>query len=229
MDTHLSIKSWAEEDRPREKLLLKGKHTLTDAELIAILIGTGNTGETAVDLARKILSGNSNDLNLLGRMNVMELQKFKGIGEAKAVAIVAALELGRRRKEMKEPEQKKVTSSREAVDLMQPLLGELLHEEFWVIFLNRANVIINKQQISKGGMSGTVADPRMIYKAALDQKAVSIILCHNHPSGNNQPSAADIQLTKNITEAGKVLEITVLDHIIVTQHGFYSFADEGLI
>ena len=229
MDTHLPIKAWAEEDRPREKLLLKGKHSLTDAELVAILIGTGNSGETAVDLARKILSGNSNDLSLLGRMNVQELQKFKGIGEAKAITIIAALELGRRRKESKEIKKEKLTSSREVVDVMQPLLGDLLHEEFWIIFLNRSNYILGKQQISIGGMSGTVADPRMIFKAALDQKAVSIVLCHNHPSGNNQPSAADIQLTKNISEGGKVLEITVLDHIIVTQHGFYSFADEGMI
>ncbi len=229
MDSHLPIKAWAEEDRPREKLLLKGKHSLTDAELIAILIGTGNSGETAVDLARKILSGNSNDLNLLGKMNVQELQKYKGIGQAKAVTIVAAMELGRRRKESKEVKMDKLTNSLEAVNLMQPLLGDLMHEEFWIIFLNRANGIIGKQQISKGGMSGTVADPRMIFKAALDQKAASIILCHNHPSGNNQPSAADVQLTKNISEGGKVLEITVLDHIIVTQHGFYSFADEGLI
>lgn len=229
MDSHLPIKAWAEEDRPREKLLLKGKHSLTDAELIAILIGTGNSGETAVDLARKILSGNSNDLNLLGKMNVQELQKYKGIGQAKAVTIVAAMELGRRRKESKEVKMEKLTNSLEAVNIMQPLLGDLMHEEFWIIFLNRANGIIGKQQISKGGMSGTVADPRMIFKAALDQKAASIILCHNHPSGNNQPSAADVQLTKNISEGGKVLEITVLDHIIVTQHGFYSFADEGLI
>lgn len=223
------MKAWAEEDRPREKLILKGKHSLTDAELIAILIGSGNNNETAVDLARKILSGSSNNLSALGKMNVAELMKYKGIGEAKAISIVAALELGKRRKESKEERTEKLTSSREAVDLMQPLLGDLLHEEFWIIFLNRANYIIGKQQISIGGMSGTVADPRMIFKAALDRKAVSIILCHNHPSGNNQPSASDIQLTKNISEAGRVLEITVLDHIIVTQHGFYSFADEGLI
>jgi DNA repair protein RadC len=229
MDTHLPIRAWAEEDRPREKLILKGKHALSDAELIAILIATGNAKESAVDLARKILSGAGNNLNNIGRMNVAELKKFKGIGEAKAVAIVAALELGKRRKDSKAEKQEKVTSSREAVDLMQPLLGDLLHEEFWVIFLNRANCIIGKQQISIGGMSGTVADPRLIFKAALDQKAISIILSHNHPSGNNQPSAADIQLTKNISEAGKVLEITVLDHIIVTQNGFYSFADEGLL
>ncbi len=229
MENHIPIKSWAEEDRPREKLLLKGKHTLTDVELIAILIGTGNAGESAVDLSRRILSQSENNLNILGRMNVQELKKIKGIGEAKAVSIVAALELGRRKRESKESKLEKVTSSREVVNLMQPLLGDLLHEEFWVIFLNRANGIIGKQQISIGGMSGTVADPRMIFKAALDMKAISIILCHNHPSGNNQPSAADIQLTKNISAAGKVLEITVLDHIIVTQHGFYSFADEGLI
>ncbi len=229
MESHLPLKAWAEEDRPREKLLLKGKHSLTDVELVAILISTGNAGETAVDLARRILTGSSNDLSLLGRINVEELKKFKGIGEAKAITIVAALELGRRRKEIKEVKKEKVTNSREAVVLMQPLLGDLLHEEFWIIFLNRANCIIGKQQISKGGMSGTVADPRMIFKAALDQKAVSIILCHNHPSGNILPSAADLQLTKNIAEGGKILEISVLDHIIVTQHGFYSFADEGLI
>jgi DNA repair protein RadC len=229
MESHLPIKAWAEEDRPREKLLSKGKHTLSDAELIAILIGSGNAQETAVDVARRILSENANDLNLLGRMNVMELQRFRGIGEAKALAIVAALELGKRRKDMKEQKQEKITSSKEAVDVMQPLLGELMHEEFWIIFLNRANLILGKKQISMGGMSGTVADPKMIFKAALDMKAVSIILCHNHPSGNNQPSAADTRMTKNIAEAGKVLEINVLDHIIVTQHGFYSFADEGLL
>lgn len=226
---HLSIKSWAEEDRPREKLLLKGRHSLSDAELIAILIGSGNAQETAVDLSRRILSGNSNDLNLLGKLNVQELKKFKGIGEAKALTIIAALELGRRRKESKSPPQDKITCSKEVFTIMQPLLGDLMHEEFWVIFLNRANNVIGKQQISTGGMSGTVADPRMIFKAALDRKATSIVLCHNHPSGNEQPSAADRQLTKNITEGGKVLEITVLDHIIVTQNGFYSFADEGLI
>ena len=229
VENHLPIKSWAEEDRPREKLLIKGKHTLSDSELLAILIGTGNSEETAVDLARRILSSVSQDLHQLGRMNVAELKKFRGIGEAKAIAIVAALELGKRRRELLGEVQKKVTSSREAVALMQPLLGDLLHEEFWVIYLNRANAIIGKRQISMGGMSGTVADPRMIFKSALDEKAVSIILCHNHPSGNNQPSASDVQLTKNIAEAGKVLEITVLDHIIVTQHGFFSFADEGMM
>jgi DNA repair protein RadC len=229
MDSRMPIKSWAEEDRPREKLLLKGKHTLTDAELIAILIGTGNANETAVDLSRRLLSEVKNDLSNLSKLNVAELKKIKGIGEAKAISIIAALELGRRRKDSKEVKVARITQSHEAVSLMQPILGDLIHEEFWVIFLNRANGIIGKKQISVGGMSGTVADPRLIFKAALEEKAVSIILSHNHPSGNNQPSASDIQLTKNIIEAGKVLEITVLDHIIITQHGFFSFADEGMI
>ena len=229
METHLPIKSWAEEDRPREKLLTKGKHSLTDAELIAILIGSGNAKETAVDLARKIMAEYANDLNQIGRLNVKELQKFKGIGEAKALSIVAALELGKRRRKQKESVLEKISNSKEAVNLMQPIIGDLLHEEFWTIFLNRANTIIGKKQISIGGMSGTVADPKMIFKEALDQKALSIILCHNHPSGNNRPSEADIKLTKNILEAGRVLEINVLDHIIVTQHGFFSFADEGLL
>jgi len=229
MENHLTIKAWAEEDRPREKLLLKGKHSLTDAELVAILIGTGSAEETAVDLARRILTDNSNDLNSLGKLNVHELKIFKGIGEAKAVSIVAALELGRRRKELKELKREKLLTSKEVVSLMQPLLGDLQHEEFWIILLNRANYILGKHQISIGGMSGTVADPRVIFKTAIENKATSIILCHNHPSGNVQPSSADIQLTKNIYEGGKVLEITVLDHIIVTQHGFYSFADEGML
>jgi DNA repair protein RadC len=229
MDSHLSIKSWAEEDRPREKLLLKGRHSLSDAELLAILIGSGNINETAVDISRRILAENEYSLSRLGKLNVQELKKFNGIGEAKALCIIAALELGKRRKEEKQEKPERVSSSEEAVKIFQPLIGDLIHEEFWVLFLNRANRIIAKQQISTGGMSGTVADPRMIFKAALDQKAISIILCHNHPSGNNQPSQADIQLTKNLAEAGKVLEISVLDHLIVTQNSFYSFADEGLL
>jgi DNA repair protein RadC len=207
----------------------KGRHTLSDAELLAILIGTGNRKETAVELARKVLQQTGNNLNKLSRMNVKDLMRINGIGEAKAIIILAALELGKRRKDLKETKSMQVTGSKDAVDIFQPLLGDLMHEEFWVLFLNRANRVICKQQISTGGMSGTVADPRMIFKAALDEKAVGIILCHNHPSGNVQPSTADIQLTKNITEAGKVLEIGVLDHLIITQNGFYSFADEGII
>lgn len=229
METHVSIKAWSEEDRPREKLMLKGRHTLTDAELIAILISTGSQKESAVELARKILIQCENNLNKLSKFNVQELMRIKGIGKAKAITILAALELGKRRKESTDTKPLQITGSKDAVDIFQPLLGDLLHEEFWVLFLNRANRIISKQQISAGGMSGTIADPRMIFKAALDQKALSIILCHNHPSGNTQPSTADIQLTKNIVEAGKVLEISVLDHVIITQNDYYSFADEGII
>ena len=225
----IPIKAWAEEDRPREKFMLKGRHTLSDAELLAILIGTGNVDETAVELSRRILQENENNLYKLSRTNVQELSRFKGIGSTKAITILAALELGKRRKESLDTERKKITSSQDVMDIFQPLLGDLLHEEFWILFLNRANRVINKQQISVGGMSGTVADPRMIFKAALDQKAVSIILCHNHPSGNNQPSQSDIQLTRNLFGAGKVLEIMVLDHLIITQGSFYSFADEGLL
>lgn len=226
---HLPIRSWAEEDRPREKLLLKGRHSLSDAELLAILIGSGNAKVTAVDVARRMLSENDNDLNKLSRCGIADLKKTKGIGEAKAIMIAAAFEIGRRKKEAPATHAPKITASKEAVDIFQPLLGDLLHEEFWALFLNRANRVITKEKISTGGMSGTVADPRLIFKAALDHKAVCLILCHNHPSGNTQPSSADRQLTKNMVEAGKVLEITVLDHIIVTQNGFFSFADEGLI
>ncbi len=225
----LTIKSWAEEDRPREKLLLKGKHVLSDAELIAILITSGNDKETAVELSKRLLGDLQNNLNELSKVSVKELMKFRGIGEAKAISIVAALELGRRRKDAAATKRDKITTSKDAFDVFQPLLGDLHHEEFWILFLNRANMIIGKQQISFGGMAGTVADPKIIFKAALDSKASSIILCHNHPSGNVKPSEADIRLTKNLVEAGKVLEISVLDHLIVTQNSFYSFADEGMM
>jgi DNA repair protein RadC len=226
---HLSIKTWADEDRPREKLLLKGKHSLSDAELIAILIGSGNNRETAVELSRRILNETGNNLHELSRVGVKELMKFRGIGEAKALSIVAALELGRRRKESVTVKLDKISTSKDAVEIFQPMLGDYLHEEFWILFLNRANRIIGKDAVSKGGMSGTVVDPKLVFKSALDSKASSIILCHNHPSGNIQPSEADIRLTKNLVEAGRVLEINVLDHIIVTQNGFFSFADEGLM
>jgi DNA repair protein RadC len=224
----LTIKSWAEEDRPREKFMLKGKQTLSDAELIAILISSGNPEETAVELSQRILKHVDNNLHLLSRMNIQELMQFKGIGEAKAITIAAALELGRRRKETESPKREKIISSKEVVEIFQPLLGDHLHEEFWILFLNRANLIISKKQISSGGMAGTVVDPKIIFKAALDEKASSIILCHNHPSGNIQPSEEDKKLTKKIIEAGKVLEIMVLDHIIVSHSGYFSFADEGL-
>lgn len=229
MEHKPGIKSWAEEDRPREKLILKGKHSLSDAELIAILIGSGNAGETAVELSRRILQECSNDLLSLAKMNVAELMKFKGIGEAKAVSITAAMELARRKSLSKPEVFVKVSSSKDVVSVFQPILGDLQHEEFWVLFLNRANRVIGKEQISKGGMSGTIADSRMIFKSALDKKALSIILCHNHPSGNHLPSEADKALTRSLHAAGKILEIAVLDHIIITQNSFYSFADEGAI
>lgn len=226
---HITIKSWAEEDRPREKLMLKGKHILSDAELIAILISSGNAEETAVELSKRILAGAENNLNELSKHSIHDLIKYKGIGEAKAIAIVAALELGRRRKTEDKLNRAQVTTSKDAADIFQPMLGDKAHEEFWILFLNRANHIIGKSQVSSGGMTGTVVDPKMIFKAALDAKAVSIILCHNHPSGNVKPSQQDTDLTKKILSAGKLLEISVLDHVIVSQGAYYSFADEGMM
>jgi DNA repair protein RadC len=226
---NFTIKAWAEEDRPREKLMLKGRQTLSDAELMAILISSGNAEESAVDLSKRILSDIQNNLNELSKMSVNDLMTYKGIGEAKAITIVAALELGRRRKESGTIKRDKIITSKDAVDIFQPLLGDNYHEEFWILFLNRANLVIGKERISSGGMAGTVVDPKMIFKAALDNKASSIILCHNHPSGNTKPSDADIRLTKNLVEAGKVIEISVLDHVIITQEAFFSFADEGMM
>lgn len=223
----LSVKSWAEEDRPREKFIQKGRHTLSDAELIAILLGSGSREESAVELARRILQGCGNDLQALGRLRLQDLTAFHGMGNAKAITLMAALELGRRRREAIPAALPKITCSEDAAMILQPLIGDLDHEEFWVLFLNRANLLVGQQQISKGGMSGTVADPRIIFQAALHRKATGIILCHNHPSGNLKPSEADIRLTKNLLEGGKVLEIQVLDHLIVTTGGYYSFADEG--
>lgn len=225
----LPVKSWAEEDRPREKLMLKGRHTLSDAELIAILFGSGSQHESAIELARRILNSCDNNLQSLGRMSPGDLIRFKGVGPAKAVTLIAALELGRRKTAALPGSTLKISSSEDAAKLLTEELGDLVHEEFWVIFLNRANHYISRQQISKGGLTGTVADPRIIFQLALQQKATGLILAHNHPSGNLKPSDADIRLTKNLVEAGKVLEILVLDHLIVTQNGYYSFADEGKI
>jgi len=226
---NLSLKQWADEDRPREKLLLKGKHVLTDAELIAILISSGNAEETAVELSKRVLSTMENNLNELGKQSVHDLMKFKGIGEAKAISIIAAMELGRRRKPEDKIKREQIITSKDAVDIFQPLLGDKSHEEFWILFLNRANVVTGKQAVSSGGMTGTVVDPKMVFKAALDAKAVGIILCHNHPSGNVKPSQQDIDLTKKLSAAGKLMEIAVLDHLIVAQSSYYSFADEGLM
>lgn len=225
----LSIKSWAEDDRPREKLLQKGRTALSDAELIAILIGSGNRQLSAVELSKQILSSVSNNLHDLGKQSVKDLMKFKGIGEAKAISIVAALELGRRRKSQEGIEKPKITSSDDAYQVVYPLLADLPHEEFHVIYLNRANKVMFTQAISRGGVSGTVADAKLIFQPAIQQLCSSVILCHNHPSGQLKPSQADIQLTKKLIQAGKVLEISVLDHIIVADKSYFSFADEGMM
>lgn len=225
----LGIKLWAEADRPREKLITLGRRQLTDAELIAILIGTGNTKETAVDLSKRILASYRNDLDALGKLSVKELSKFKGVGEAKAIAIIAALELGRRRRETKSAGRARICGSRDAFALLQPVFADLNHEEFWILMLNRANLVTGKCLISKGGQSGTVADPKIIFKLALEYNAANMIMAHNHPSGNLQPSNADIGITRKMVEAGKMMDLFVLDHLIVTDQGYYSFADEGLI
>ena len=225
----LGIKLWAEADRPREKLLLNGRRHLTDAELIAILIGSGNKNETAVDLSKRILAFYNNDLDALGKVSVKDFSRFKGIGGAKAIAIVAALELGRRRKETAANDVVKISTSANAFDVLQPVFADLNHEEFWILLLNQANYIIGKQLISKGGMAGTVADPKIIFKTALEHNAAYIILAHNHPSGNLKPSAQDLNITRKMVEAGKMLDLHVLDHLIVTDKLFFSFGDEGLI
>ena len=229
IDKHLGIKAWAEEDRPREKLLLKGKTTLSDAELIAILIGSGSRDESAVDLSKRILSSASNNLNQLGKVSIDELQKFKGIGEAKAISIAAALELGRRRKESDPIKRAKVTQSSVVFDYMREVMDDLPHEEFWVLLLNRGNQILEKVNISKGSVSQTVVDAKIVFKMAIDKLASSIILCHNHPSGNLKPSEADKQLTKKIKEAGIILDLPILDHLIFADNKYLSFADEGLL
>jgi len=226
---HLQIPQWAEDDRPREKLMLKGRSSLSDAELLAILLGTGTKALSAVDLAKQILQQADQNLNSLARLSVTDLTRIKGVGKAKAISIVSALELGRRRKETQQSAKPRITCSTDAVDIIKPDLLDLDHEEFWIIILNRANFVLKKIQISRGGISGTVADPKLIFKSALELSGSSIILIHNHPSGNLQPSQADINLTKNLKEAGKFLEIPVLDHIIVSDNCYFSFADEGLI
>ncbi|CAM3899136.1 DNA repair protein RadC [Flavobacterium branchiophilum] len=227
MSQNLSIKSWSEDDRPREKLMLKGQLALSDAELIAILIGSGSKNESAVDLSKRILASASHNLNQLGQFTLKQLTDFKGIGEAKAITILAAMELGRRRRVADSLNFSKITCSRDAFLLMQPLIGDLLHEEFWVMYLNNANKVIYKSQISKGGITSTIADLRIIFKIAFEQNAVSIILSHNHPSGNISPSPSDMQLTKKLKTAGDNLDIPVLDHIIVSTNNYFSFADNG--
>ncbi|MFC5408145.1 DNA repair protein RadC [Larkinella bovis] len=228
-DNPRKILSWAEEDRPREKLLLKGRAALSDAELIAILIGSGTRDLSAVDVSKIILQSIQNDLSTLAKLSVRDLSKFKGIGEAKAISIVAALELGRRRKEQERPQRLRITSSRDAYDEIKPHLLDKQHEEFWILLLNRANEVIRPVQISSGGVSGTVADPKLIFKHALEQLASALILVHNHPSGHLSASQPDRDLTRKLKEAGLLLDIPVLDHLIFTDQGYLSFADEGML
>jgi len=222
------IHQWAEDDRPREKFLLKGKAALSDSELLAILIGSGARNESAVQLCQRILASAENNLNTLGKMSVSQLMQFKGVGEAKAIAIASALELGRRRRVEEAVEHMKITSSKAVFEIMQPIIGELPHEEFWVLYLNNSNKVMYKAQLSKGGITGTVVDIRLLFKMALEQNATAVLLTHNHPSGKLLASEADIQITKKIKEAGKTLEIHVLDHIIITENGYLSFQDAGI-
>ena len=229
MEKPLGIQSWAEEDRPREKLLLKGRTTLSDAELVAILIGSGSTELSAVELSKKILASVNHDLNHLAKLSVSDLMQFKGIGEAKAISIVSARELGRRRKTGEQRAKVRIKCSADAYEAISPELLDQPVEQFWVIMLSRSNQVLNKRPISLGGVSGTVADPKVIFKKALEDLASGIILVHNHPSGNLKPSRADLQLTEKLAHAGKLLEIPVLDHIIFTDNGYFSFADEALL
>lgn len=227
--SNFPITTWSEDDKPREKLMNKGKLALSDAELIAILIGSGSRNESAVQLSKRILSSVGNNLNALGKLSLQQLVTFKGIGEAKAISIQAAMELGRRRRAEEAVELKKITSSKSIFELMQPIIGELGHEEFWIIYLNNSNKVLTKSQLSKGGITGTLVDVRLVYKAALEMGAVSIILSHNHPSGALQPSEADKQITRKLKLAGESLDIRILDHLIITETNYYSFADEGIL
>ncbi|TSD66047.1 DNA repair protein RadC [Inquilinus sp. KBS0705] len=228
-DNKIGIKSWAEEDRPREKLSGQGRRALTDAELIAILIGSGSRNESAVELSKRILHHYENDLNKLGKASISELCKFKGIGEAKAISIIAALEIGRRRGDTEIKILDEVKSSRDAYNIMRRQFIDLNHEEFWIMLIGRSSKVLAKELVSKGGLSGTVADPRIIFHMAIQHQASGIIMIHNHPSGNLKPSREDLLLTKKIADAGRMLDINVLDHLIITDSGYYSFGDEGVL
>lgn len=227
MGTSFTIKNWSESDQPREKLRDKGKATLSDAELVAILIGSGNKQESAVALSKRILASVDHNLNELGKLSLKQFMQFKGIGEAKAITIAAALELGRRRRSEDALERRRLLSSRSAYELMQPIIGELPHEEFWIIYLNNSNKVIQKQQLSKGGITGTLVDIRLVLKTALEVGAVGLILAHNHPSGGLNPSTSDKKLTKKLQTAASSLDIKVLDHLIITEKAYFSFADEN--
>jgi DNA repair protein RadC len=225
----LKITDWAVEDRPREKLYQKGTSSLSDAELLAILIGSGTKSRSAVDLGRELLSMADNNLNSLGKLSISDLTKIRGIGNARAITIAAALELGRRRKLAELPEMPQIKCSRDVFELVNPVLSDLSHEEFWILFLNRSNRVINRMKLSQGGISGTVTDVRMIMKKAIENLASGIIVCHNHPSGNLNPSESDSRITQKIKDAGNLMDIQLLDHLIICEKDYYSFADNGLL
>jgi DNA repair protein RadC len=225
----LTIKSWAIDDRPREKMLAKGKSSLSDAELVAILIGSGNREESAVDLSKRILCDINGDFNKLAKLSLEQLTSYKGIGEAKAVSIITALELGKRRHFSRDIEKLKVGSSKDVFEIMQVQIGDLEHEEFWVLYLNNSNKVIVKEQISKGGITATVVDIRLLFKRALELTSVGIIVCHNHPSGKMEASSSDKDLTQKMKQAGKTLDIKLLDHVIISEKAYFSFADEGIL
>ena len=227
--TYLKIKDWSPNDRPREKLMQRGRSALTDAELIAIILGSGTATTNVVDMARQILAKADHNLHELARLSVKDLMKIKGIGTARAVTIVAAMELGRRRGDKELDEKPRITCSKDVFELLRPALLDVPHEEFWVLLLNRANRVIKSLQISQGGVSGTVADPRIIFKSALEELASGIILAHNHPSGNLIASQADRELTRKLKEGARLLDVQVLDHVILAGQKYYSFADEGLL
>lgn len=229
IQSSLPIKAWAEEDRPREKLLLKGKNALSNAELIAILIGSGSRNQTAVELSKEILNKSQNNLNRLGKRSVADLMEFKGVGEAKAISIIAALELGRRRKSSDSNESEQITSSYQAYQHILPFLEDLQHEEFWVICMNKRNVILKCYPVSRGSNDSTIVDNKIVFSTAIKEVAHSIMLFHNHPAGSPNPSQADIRETRKIVEAGALLDIKVLDHVIIGDNKYYSFADNGLI
>jgi len=222
-----SIKNWSDDDKPREKLVQKGRSVLSDAELIAILIGSGSRSESAVELSKRILASVNNNLNELGKLSPNQLMQFKGIGEAKAVTIAAALEMGRRRRGEEALKITKIGSSRDAFELLRPIIGELQHEEFWILYLNNSNKVLQSAQLSKGGLTGTLVDVRIVMKEALQLGAVALVLAHNHPSGTLKPSNADLEVTQKLKSASEALDIKVLDHLIITQRDYYSFADEG--
>lgn len=227
--TNLGMKAWAEEDRPREKMLLKGRTAVSDAELIAILLGSGSKNETVVALSQRLLFSVENNLYELGKLSIGDLTKFKGIGKVKAITLAAALEIGRRRQNSEQLNKDKIVSSHDSYQLIRSKLEDLPVEQFWIIYLNRANKLIYAGSVSIGGVTGTIADPKVIFKEALDRQACSVILCHNHPSGNAKPSQSDIMLTRKMKQAGEMLDIQVIDHLIVTDKGYYSFADEGMM